>query len=390
MENNYFLRPVDVFFDPTAHQPGNLIGNHITAFTTRDNFPDLGECDIALIGVLEDRGSLNNLGCAAGSNRIREYFYKLHTGAFKPRIADLGNIHAGHSISDTYFALGEVMVELLQKNIIPIVLGGSQELTFTIYNTYARAKKVINIVAVDRQFDLGPSENDFHSESYLKKIIQQQPNYLFNYTNIGYQTYFVDQEAIKLMDVMFFDIYRLGAIRATLNEAEPLIRNGDMLTFDVSAIRANDAPGHTGATPNGFTSEEACQLARYAGMADKLTTFGLFEYNPSYDSRGLTAQLIAQMLWYFVEGFYLRQYEDPIAQPDDFIKYIVPVEAFEDGLIFFRSKRSDRWWMNVGSNRSIKPEFRRHTIIPCSVKDYNIACENEIPDRWLKAYQKLM
>lgn len=390
MENKYFLQPVDFGWEPEAHQSKNLIGNHIAAFKSRDDFPDLNECDIALVGVSEERGTLSNQGCALGPDHIRKYLYEMHCGAFKTRIADIGNIMAGHAITDTYFALCEVLAELMKENVIPIVIGGSQDLTFAMYSAFARLKQVINIVSIDKSFDLNPFDNNLHAESYLKTLVAQQPNYLFNYTNIGFQTYFVDQEAIKLLDEMFFDSYRLGVIRSSLSEAEPLIRNGDMLTFDVSSVRASDAPGHAKASPNGFTGEEACQLARYAGMADKLSVIGLFEYNPSYDSRGLTAQLLAQMIWYFIDGFYLRQHEDPIAYPDDFIKYTVPVEAYEEGLIFYRSKRSDKWWMNVGANRSIKPEYRRHTIIPCSAKDYNIASANEIPDRWWKAYQKLM
>ncbi|MEZ4931669.1 MAG: hypothetical protein R2788_06060 [Saprospiraceae bacterium] len=38
-----------------------------------------------------------------------------------------------------------------------------------------------------------------------------------------------------------------------------------------------DAPAAQDATPSGFFSEEACQISRYAGMNDKLTSIGFYE-----------------------------------------------------------------------------------------------------------------
>ena len=111
-------------------------------------------------------------------------------------------------------------------------------------------------------------------------IILHQPNYLFNYTNIGYQTYFVDQDAVRLMKKMFFDTYRLGFVNRNIEEMEPMVRNADMLSFDISSIRQSDAPGCANATPNGFYGEQACQIMRFAGMSDKLTSLGIYEYDP--------------------------------------------------------------------------------------------------------------
>ncbi len=390
MENRYFLQPIDQGLAIQLGGDSNLLGRHIRQYLDHNDFPGLESCHIALIGVREDRGANGNQGCAQAADSIRKHLYRLHTGAFTPQIADLGNIPAGHTINDTYFALSEILAELIQSDIVPVILGGSQDLTFAMYNAFARLKRVINITSVDRQFDIGTNETELHSGSYLKKIIIQQPNYLFNFTNIGFQTYFVDQEAIKLMESMYFDIYRLGAIRSALAETEPLLRNADILSFDVSVLRASDAPGHAFASPNGFYAEEACQMARYAGMADRLTALGLFDLNPLYDPRGMTAHILAQMIWFFVEGYYQRKHEDPIEKPEDFIKYTVPIEGYGEGIVFFRSKLSDRWWMDVGTNLNIKPQFRRHAIVPCTANDYSIAGQNEVPDRWLKAYQKLM
>lgn len=390
MENKIFLQAAG---EPANDGPASKkshLSQQITRHISGKPFPDISNCQIAIIGVEETRNAVNNTSASGGPDLIRSHLYNLHSGPFKLQIADLGNIITGNSADDTYVALSEVLAELIENKVIPIIIGGSQDLTWACYKAYEKLRRIINIVAVDRQFDLGSEENFLHSESYLKKIIVQQPNYLFNYSNIGYQTYFVSQESIKLMENMFFDVCRLGIARAELAEVEPTIRNADLLSMDIGAVRAGDAPGHASATPNGFNGDEICRIARYAGLSENLSSIGFFEYNPQYDPRGFTAQLIAQMIWYFLEGFYYRKNEDPVADPGDFIKYFVPVSSNEDGITFYRSKNTDRWWMEIGAKANIKPEFRRHNLVPCSLRDYNTAGENDLPDRWWKAYQKLM
>jgi len=72
--------------------------------------------------------------------------------------------------------------------------------------------------------------------------------------------------------------------------------------FDLNAIKHSDAPGTKKIQPNGLTGEEACQLSRYSGISDATQCFGIFEYEPSIDEQGITAKVIAQMVWYFLDG----------------------------------------------------------------------------------------
>jgi len=390
MENQIFLKPIELPDDVVQPAAKTQLGHIIIKHLVDKPFPDVTSCQVALIGVEESRNAVNNKNAVGGPDLVRQFLYQLHEGAFKLEVADLGNVRQGNKAEDTYAALTEILLELFDNGVIPVMIGGSQDLTFACYRAYERMKRIINIVAIDRQFDLGNEETTIHSQSYLKRIIVQQPNYLFNFSNIGYQSYYVDQHTVKLMENLFFDVQRLGLVRANLHDVEPTIRNADLMSFDIGAIRAADAPGHEQAGPNGFTGDEVCQIARYAGLSEKLSAIGFFEYNPAFDPRGLTAHLIAQMIWYFLDGLYNRKDEDPSLNADDFIKYYVPVSSADDGIIFYRSKKSDRWWMEIGTKHNLKPEYRRHNIIPCSLRDYNTASENDIPDRWWKAYQKLM
>jgi len=389
MNISMYFEPVELpSMDPESG--ANMLGDLIRSYIEEDNFPRIDDVDLALIGVKEDRGSINNEGCAHAPDYVRSFLYKLYQGYFNVRIADLGNIKRGNTKEDTYFALTNTISELIKNKVIPIVIGGSQDLSFANYRAYESLGQIINIVGIDSVFDLGKTEDVINSRSYLNKIILHQPNFLFNYTNIGYQTYFVNPDAIHLMKNLYFDIYRLGKIRENLEEAEPLVRNADMITFDISAIRQSDAPGNANASPNGFHGEEACQIVRYAGMSDKLSSIGFYEVNPKHDINNQTAHLVAQMIWYFIEGYYNRKQDHPYKDKDEYIKYTVSIKDHHDQLVFYKSKKSDRWWMDVPVKSNYERIYERHHLVPCSYSDYETACKDDIPDRWWQAYQKLM
>lgn len=381
--------PTDIIRDLVISKP--VIGNVTKVFLEDTSFPDTSDFDIAIIGVPDDRGSVNNVGCDHAPNEIRKYLYNLFPGAWRARIADLGNIKKGHTEADTNFALSEVMSSLIGNKIFPIIIGGSQSLTFGMYKAYETLERIINIAIIDSKFDLGGEPvNELNSSNYLSKIILLKPNYLFNFTNIGYQTYFIDQTEIELMSKLLFDSYRLGEMNRDFKEIEPLVRNADLISFDISAVKCSEAPGNGNASPNGFTGEQACQAARYAAMGDKLSSIGFFETNPLFDRNGMTSYLVAQIIWYVFEGYNQRKKDFPTPNNEDFIKYTVPTTDFKDGIIFYKSRKTDRWWMEVICGNENQLKYANHYMVPCSYNDYLTACNSEIPDRWWQVYQKLM
>jgi hypothetical protein len=98
------------------------------------------------------------------------------------------------------------------KGVIPFIIGGTQDLTYPLYRAYDKQEQMVNLVSIDSRFDFGKQEDGIKANSYLSKIILDEPNNLFNYTNIGYQTYYNSQEEIDLIEKLFFDAYRLGEI----------------------------------------------------------------------------------------------------------------------------------------------------------------------------------
>ena len=391
MDISIFLEPVAEKCFSKAYRPGKkTLGETMNMYRNEDDFPDLEGVDLAIIGVKEERGAVDNKGCADGVDYIRKALYPLFNHWTQLHIVDLGNIRIGKELNDTYYAVNQVLTELMKNKTVPIIIGAGQDLTYTMYQVYEPTGKLINIAAVDPMFDIGNDKEALNSHSYLSHIILHQPNFLFNFTNIGYQSYYVDTENIDLMKQLLFDAYRLGVIRKNIEQTEPLIRNANLLSFDISAVRASDAPGVKNASPNGFNGEEACQMTRYAGLSYKLSSIGFFEYNPHYDINSRTANLIAEMIWYFIEGFAGRQDDSPTFGSNDYKRYIVQIGENQNDVVFLCHKITGKWWMDMSFLQNADQRYERHHFIPCSKEDYDQAMRNELPDKWWQFYQKLM
>lgn len=381
------------YFDPININEGDLDFNYnknqfVNGITLYKD-ENVLDYNIALIGVEEERGASLNDGCALAPNHIRKYLYRLVSFNEQASIIDLGNLKIGNTIQDTYFILSSILEELIKNNIIPIIIGGSQDLTYANFLAYKNLEQTVNLVSIDSKFNLGDNNDEINANNFLTKIILHQPNYLFNYSNIGFQSYFTPKEEIDLMDKLYFDTYRLGVAQQNIEEVEPIVRNTDILSIDISAIRQSEAPGNKSASPNGFYGEQACQISRYAGLSDKLTSIGFYETNPEFDINGQTAHSVAQMIWYFLDGVNNRKKDYPIGTKKNYLKYRVNIQEGENEIIFYKSDKSERWWMDIPYPSHAKIKYERHLLVPCSYKDYQTACNNEMPDKWWQTFQKL-
>ena len=375
-----FLQPVSSSVEEYISTLSNQTLGKKVVLHTKTDFPVLENIALALITVNESRGAAKeNEDC--NFDRFRKEFYSLYPGNWNVSLADLGTIEAGANIEDTYFVLKKLVEELVKKKIIPIVIGGSQDLTYAMYRAYDNLDQMVNLVAVDNQFDFA-KENALPSNSYLSKIIIEEPTNLFNYANLGFQTYYNSQEEIDLIEKMYFEAYRLGEVATNIAVAEPVFRDADLVSIDVTAVQSSYSGNFMQFNPNGFNGKEICSLTRYAGISDKVTSFGIFNFN-------VTSQetvLIAQMVWYFIEGFSFRSNEYPFGSKEKYIKYIVPID--DEELVFYKSHISGRWWIEIPFLTNVNNKLKRVTLLPCTNEDYLAACEQEMPERWWKAQRR--
>jgi arginase family enzyme len=384
--NFNFLSPVsDLVLAHNELLSSQALGRKLKIHSNQNGVPDLDGVNIAIIGVLENRNDVNYIGEEFQLNEIRKAFYGLFPGSWNTTIADLGDINRGESVEDTYFALKTTITILIKKNIIPIILGGTQDLTYANYRAYDTIIPMVNIVNVDSKFDLGDSTKPIKNNSFVGKIILDEPYNLFNYATIGYQTYFNAQEEIDLMDNLYFESYRLGQVSNDITIVEPALRDANIVSIDLSSVKGAEVSLNQKYSPNGLDGKEVCAIARYAGISNKVTSLGIYEYKPSKDDE-ITSMLISQIIWYFIEGVNFRVKDDEFSDENSFQKFITLVESQE--LIFYKSNLTGRWWIEIPFLSEVNNKLKRHTLLPCMHQDYLDACNNIIPERWYKAFHK--
>jgi formiminoglutamase len=354
-----------------------------------DKMPDYKGAHIAIFGVKEERGTKNNQGCAKGPDEIRKKLYNLKKGNGVYRIVDLGNLNPGIDLDETYLRISEVCRMLLENNVLPLILGGTHDLDYGQYRGYEEMEKLISLLNIDAFLDLEDNKDAAASSQHIHKILLHEPNYLLSYTHLAHQLYLIDPTSVTILEKLYFEAFRIGQMRTNLAEMEPAIRNADLLSFDVTAIRSADAPGNAHAQPFGLTGEEACQLCWYAGMNEKLSSAGFYEYNPDFDDGSKkTASVIATMIWYFIEGFYHRKNEHSF-KSNDFLKYVVSMRSEPETIAFYKSKLTEKWWMEVAYHQP-GARYARNSIIPCSYTDYQTATKGEVPERYISTLAKLI
>jgi arginase family enzyme len=383
--NDYF-NPVSIEgpdFEYLTGQAG--FPHNITIHTDNSPVKDISKYKIALFGVPEGRNSPNT-GSLKGPDMIRGQLYRLAKIPGRSKIIDLGNMKQGVTFNDTIAGLTDVLSLLISENIFPVVIGGSSALIPAIDKAISQFTTRYTLTAVDPRIDYSNDRKLPDSFNYLNTILSNHKSTFSHYINIGYQTYLNDQQILNRFLKRRSELLRIGDVRQAIYLTEPLFRDSEVAVFDISAVRQSDAPGTISPSPNGFYGEEICLLSRYAGISDKLKVFGLFDVNPEFDIRNQTTGLAAQILWFFLEGFSQKQYETPVLNLSNsgrFIKYHVRVTDLEDDLIFVKSNLTDRWWIELPSEKD------ENHYVACSHEDYLKANRNEVPERWVQAVERL-
>jgi len=373
------LKPIDddILNSIKSNKRGS-IGEEIQIHTSSLGLPDIESTDIAILGISETRNSFFESNDFNLSN-FRKEFYQLNLGKWKKSISDLGNLPNGNTTNDTYHAIAELCLFLRKKNIISIIIGGSNDIIFPIFKSYNNFNKKVNIVSIDNQFDLHQDEDLLSSRSYMNKIIIDDSSKLNDFTNLGYQRHLCSPSEIDLMDKLFFDYISLGDLIGDDKSAEPILRDAHIIGLDMKALSWVSSGNSEYGNPNGIDSRLICILSRYSGISDKCGYFGLFELL----NNSISTKLYAQIIWYFIEGVNSRFSEPIFSDESGFIKYNVSVSGRD--LIFIKSNESERWWLEI--ILSEKNEKKRY--LPCLESDYTSALNDNIPERWFRAIKRI-
>jgi len=383
-----------IFFSPVEESVCEDITDLTSFFKHIDVFlekqPNFKGANIALIGLQEEAGTDSNYGAALAADEIRKKLYRLKKGFGQYKIVDLGNLRKGVDLAESHSRLKEVCSTLIEHDVLPVVIGGTHDHTYGQYLAYENLDKLVSLLNVDAFLDIeDDGGKEANCKNHLHKILLHEPNYLFSLNQLAYQSYLIDNDTLAVLEKLYFDAYRLGHLRQYLPDMEPIIRDADLMSFDITAIKSSDAPGNINAQPFGLTGEEACQICWYAGLNEKLSSVGFYEYNPKEDDHHMkTASVVATMIWYFIEGFYHRKDEQNF-RGNDYLRFVVAMPAEPENLVFYKSTLSEKWWIEVPYPHG-KFLYERNLIVPCSYADYQLASKGEVPDKWITTQAKLI
>ena len=366
-----FLEPINIY--ELSNDKGyrdTQLGRHINIY--EEEFPDIAEADLVIVGCGEMRGA--GMENTQAANAIRSEFYSLFHWHKEVKLADVGNVKTGATLHDTYAALKAVVSELIEQKKRVIILGGSHDITMAQYGAYGSLGRIIEAVCVDARIDLN-MDSVLPADSFLMEMLCSEPNYIKHYNHIGFQSYMVHPTMLETIDKLRFDCYRVGKVKESMEEMEPVIRNANMMSFDMAAIQHAHAPANR-LTPNGFTGEEACMLMQYAGLSQNVSSIGIYGYIPNYDVHNLTAKQISHMLWYVMDGVHKSKQEAQLDNSNEFNEFHLAFAEMET--TFLQSKRTGRWWMQLPDGK----------YMACSQYDYITAASNDIPERWMRAVER--
>jgi formiminoglutamase len=324
-------------------------------------------------------GSLVLLGIQEpASDLVRRELFALAPLANGLPIIDLGNVRKEGP---------DFMIPLLQElfgsKVCTLLLGSHPGYLQAQFQAQLNLQRPVSVAVIDERASLSRKQED--KPGYLETLLDSKHPDLFHFSLLGLQSHLTDPAVLRSLEQRYFDVLRLGALRADITQAEPCLRDADLIGFMLSAVRQSEAPGVSQATPSGLFAEEACQLARYAGMSDKLRAFGLYGLRPDFDRRRQTTQLAAHLIWYFADGFCNRKQDFPVST-EGLVEYIVDFKMPDMHLTFWKSAKSGRWWLQVPE--APPDALKRHWLVPCSYSDYTQACEGELPMRLVNALKR--
>lgn len=367
MFSEYFSPVKFEIIDYVNKLDNNQLGSKLK-INGRDNLNSFESLDIVIFSVNEYRFNSAIQKSFNANKDFRKKLYSLYYGNWDLNIYDFGDLENGNLVSDTQFALSKILEFFSKNKILVITIGGSQNLLFDIYSSLKVTLQKINLVSVDNKIDF--SNNN---ESFLHKIIMDENNKLANFSNIGYQKHLTSVPENKLLDKMYFESVNLGKIKSNIVEAEPVLRDSDIVSFNINSVKAGEL-NNAHQYPNGLSSYELCSLSRFSGLSSRVNIVSYFE---NWDL-SIMNSLLAESTWYVIDGYATRINENPLNDSNDFIYYHIELDNYK--FKFYRSKLSDRWWVEFLNDEIISIE---KDIISCTFDDYNNCKNSVIPERIL-------
>ena len=329
---------------------------------------EIKEDSIVLLFLSDYRGA-NGDADSQDFTQIRREFYKLSQLDFDIPIVDLGDLVSGKTPQDSHYILQEVLSACHYKHAIPVVIGGSNDFAFSLFSALSFHQKDINYTQISNVVSLG-QEEEIHEANFLSKILGSKNFSIKNYHHLGYQKHLNESDSVKLIKEVQFDIIRLAEMMNSTEKTEPYFRKADLVTINCDAVESFNEAFSINPQVNGLNKREVCAYMKEIGLGEKLQSVGIFNYNIYSDSQ-LNHQLLAQMLWYLIEGINIQRSHP---KEKSFETFFVLIK--DEQYAFKRDVFSNLWYFGEDENID--------NCIPCSRSDFDEAKRGFLSPRFTR------
>lgn len=301
-------------------------------------------------------------------SEVRRRFYQLSISNWKNPLYDLGSIAVSEDFLDTCADVESIVKQFSEKKVTLIIIGGTQALSYSIF--LGIQKKWVNVAGIDFKLDINSLDGRLSHDNFVSQMILGKEQKLLEYVNIANQAPYNAAEEFDILEQLNFDNIRLGKLTEDLKQAEPLLREKDLVSVDFSVMQTSSFNNPLVLTANGLNEREICALMRYSGLSPAVKNLHL---SNSYLLDIADASLVAEMMWYFIEA------KNNLKDDSEKEKFRVLYE--EEEIVFYKSTNSERWWIEVNIDGIRK-------MLPCSEYDYRETLSGNLPEKWFRFYKR--
>lgn len=272
--------------------------------------PDLGDLQVALLGIPMDLGVTNRSGSRFGPRalrtieRIGPYNDALSCApGAELRVADIGDIpfRSRYDLAMAHADIEGCLGRIVHAGVVPVSIGGDHSISYSILRAIGRDRPV-GMVHIDAHCDTGGlyDHTKFHHGGPFRNAVLDgvlDPQRTIQIGIRGAAEYLWEFSTDSGMTVIHAnEVSRLGT-DAIVAKAREVVGDGPVyLSFDIDSLDPAFAPGTGTPEIGGLTTREVLELIRGMKGLD-LVGADVVEVAPQYDATTNTAHAGAQMLF---------------------------------------------------------------------------------------------
>ncbi len=246
---------------------------------------------LAILGVPFDEKSSYLRGAAGGPAAIR----KVSTGkcyggwtelgvdlATEAVLVDLGDVDTSGDPDRTFGLIETAVGGILDRDAVPIVLGGDHSISYPVLKAFARKYKPLDVLHFDAHPDLYDSldgDRLSHACSFARVL---EDRLAANLVQVGVRAITAEHRSLAL---------KKGVRMIEMKDlTEPLFmkfQNPVYISFDMDALDPAFAPGVSHHEAGGLTTRQAVQAIQ--ALRGRIVGLDIVELNAARDVSGITA-----------------------------------------------------------------------------------------------------